>query len=72
MADMADEEGSEAWGSRMGIGQLWSKVTHGEATPAYTASSEATGRPVTHLTCDILLSRSLILSFTSFISEVIL
>lgn len=27
---------------------------------------------VTHLTCDVLLSRSLILSLTSFISEVIL
>lgn len=27
---------------------------------------------VTGLTCDVLLSRSLILSFTSFISEVIL
>lgn len=73
VADMADEgEGSKAWGSRMGIGQFWSKVTHREATPAYKASPEATGRLVTHLTWDILLSRSLILSFTSFISEVIL
>lgn len=73
VADMADEEeGSKAWGSKMGIGQFWSKVTHREATAAYTASPEATGRLVTHLTWDILLSRSLILSFTSFISEVIL
>lgn len=70
MAD--EEEDSKACGTRMGTGQFWSKATHREATPAYTASPEATGKLVTHLTWDVLLSRSLILSFTSFISEVIL
>ena len=53
--------------SSRGTGQL------GEGSePRHQAGLGRVLVPVTHLTCDVLLSRSLILSLTSFISEVIL
>lgn len=46
--------------------------TQGSQTYSHHSGLEVAGGPAPHLTCDVLLSRSLILSFTSFISEVIL
>lgn len=46
--------------------------TQGSQTYSHHSGLEVAGGPAPRLTCDVLLSRSLILSFTSFISEVIL
>lgn len=70
---MTDEEKeSKVWGTRLGQDSSGPRPHTGKLSLLTHQGPEVASRLVTHLTCDVLLSRSLILSFTSFISEVIL